>query len=399
MNKPILGSTAAIVRRSASNKLARESAGGAGSTQTSSLWSAKRPSRFQVASLIFLCWTAFGLFTALPEMLVNQGWQGLLLDKVLDSWSWALLTPPLVLIDRRFASRQTSGVRLVMLFLLLSVPVVLVHIVVTAALLYPFSVVWWSPFRSPSYTVFYFLGGLGVYGAVVAIMQALRFYNNYMTGQLQLERVHKSLVESRLNALRLHLEPHFLFNALNAISSEVSDNPALAREMIGDLGALLRRSLDCKDKNEIALAQELAVLERYLAIQRVRFGDRIRFNVDVEPEMLAASVPSMLLQPLVENAIRHGVEALTSGGTISVSAMRVGDRLEIRVIDDGAGLRPGWTLERAAGHGIRVTRERLAALYPEEGENCFGIGRRTEGGTEVVVRIPLEGGLANGCAV
>src|SRR5206468_3638425 len=132
--------------------------------------------------------------------------------------------------------------------------------------------------------------------------------NRSLTGQLQLERVEKSLIESRLNALRLHLEPHFLFNALNAISAELGARPELARSMIGDLGALLRRSLDCKDSAEITLGQELALLEHYLSIQRVRFGERLAIEIEVEPDLLSLMVPSMLLQPLVENAIRHGIE-------------------------------------------------------------------------------------------
>jgi len=368
-------------------------------TNNGNLWGFRRLSRVQVAVLIFGGWTAYGLFVSVPELLVNPTWQGILTDKIFDSWAWGLLTPILLVVDRRFAARQSSGIRLVALFLLLSIPVVLVHTLITAVLLFPFTEVWWSPFRSPDYTVFYFLGGLGVYGAVVGILQAIRFYNNYLTGQLQLERIERSLVEARLNALRLHLEPHFLFNALNAISAEVGQNPTLAREMIGDLGSLLRRSLDCKDKNEIALAQELEVLERYLAIQRVRFGDRICFDVEVQPEMLRARVPSMLLQPLVENSIRHGVEDLPSGGTVCVSAARAGEYLEIRVSDDGSGLPPDWNIESATGHGIRVTRERLVALYPKEADNCFSVERRAGGGTEVLVRIPIKEGLRDGAIV
>ena len=357
-------------------------------------------SRIQAAVLIFLGWTAVGIFQAASEMLTTTAnWRENLLDKVFCTWAWAMLTPALVFIDRKLAANGVSVFRSIALFLILSVPVTFLNTYITALLLYPFPEVWWSPLRNPGYVVFYFLGGWATYIALVGILQALRFYNNFVTGQLQLERVQKSLVESRLNALRLHLEPHFLFNALNAISSELGGNPALAREMIGDLGALLRRSLDCKDKNEIALAQELAVLERYLAIQRVRFGDRICFKVDVEPEMLAVSVPSMLLQPLVENAIRHGVEGLTSGGTVIVSAKRAGACLEILVSDDGMGLPPGWTMENATGHGIRVTYERLTALYPDDRENCFSIGPRAIGGTEVVVRIPLTGGLLNGTTI
>ena len=401
MNKPILPARPAAQRRgSADGEFDPRPSGSVISTKAQRAWSTRRFTRVQVAILVFLAWTAVGVFQAASEVLTSPvGWRGNLLDKIFSAWAWALLTPGLVFIDRKLAATQTSIMRSIALLLILSVPVTFVYTYIAAVLLYPFPEVWWSPFRNPGYEVFYFLGGWATYVALIGILQALRFYNNYVTGQLQLERVQKSLVESRLNALRLHLEPHFLFNALNAISSEVGDNPALAREMIGDLGALLRRSLDCKDKNEIPLAQELAVLERYLAIQRVRFGDRIRFEVQVDSAMLVARVPSMLLQPLVENAIRLGVEELTAGGTICVSAKPVRDHLEIRVVDDGVGLPAGWNMESAAGHGIRVTRERLAALYPDEGDNCFTIGRRTERGTEIVVSIPLARGLPNGGAI
>jgi LytS/YehU family sensor histidine kinase len=234
------------------------------------------------------------------------------------------------------------------------------------------------------------MGGWFTYCALVGVLEAFRYYNRFLSGQVQLERVERSLVEARLNALRLHLEPHFLFNALNAISSEVAENPELARNMIGDLGALLRRSLDCKDSVEITLSQELALLDHYLSIQRVRFGDRMKFGIDVEPTMLSIMVPSMLLQPLIENAIRHGIEGRMSGGSILVSGSKVGDQLQLSVIDDGAGLPRDWQLETSSGHGLRVTLERLRTLYPEVGEQALSIRRREGGGTEVEVRIPLH---------
>jgi two-component sensor histidine kinase len=358
-------------------------------TSAQSAESGKRLSRTRLTILIFLGWTGFGLFMAAPEVLISPApW--VFVDKLFDSWVWALLTPGLILVDRRFAARQTSGIHLVRLLVLLSIPVVLVHTYLTAAFLYPIAKVWWSPFRSPEYAVYYFLGGLGTYGALVGILQALRFHHRYLTGRLQLERVEKSLIESRLNALRLHLEPHFLFNTLNAISSEVADNPQLAREMIGDLGALLRRSLDSKGSVEITLAQELALLDHYLSIQRVRFGDRIDIEVDVEPVVLSAMVPSMLLQPLVENAIRHGIERRVSGGRVAVSARKVADQLRIEVTDDGVGLPARWRMETSKGHGVRVTRERLVALYAEAGDDCLNIRRREGGGTEAVICIPLR---------
>jgi LytS/YehU family sensor histidine kinase len=234
------------------------------------------------------------------------------------------------------------------------------------------------------------MGGWFTYCALVGVLEAFKYYNRFLSGQVQLERVERSLVEARLNALRLHLEPHFLFNALNAISSEVAENPEVARNMIGDLGALLRRSLECKDSVEITLAQELALLEHYLSIQRVRFGDRMEFRIDVEPDMLSVMVPFMLLQPLIENAIRHGIEGRLSGGSIVVSGSKAGEQLQLRVIDDGTGLPRHWRLETSSGHGLRVTLERLSTLYPEVGEKSLLVRRCEGGGTEVEVRIPLH---------
>jgi two-component system LytT family sensor kinase len=276
--------------------------------------------RVKLATLVFFVWTAVGLFQAVPETLNDFRWIGLI-AKVLDAWAWALLTPALLLIDRKLA-RNENIARMVLSFLLISIPFSLIHILLTGLLMYPFPEMWWNPLRNREFADYYFLGGWATYCAVVAILQAFRYYNRFLTGHLQLERSEKSLLESRMNALRLQLEPHFLFNALNAISSEVATNPELARNMIGNLGALLRRSLDSKDRAEITLAQELALLEHYLSIQRVRFGDRMEIKTDVEPDTLSVMVPSMLLQPIVENAICHGIEGRMSGGKIVVSSSR-----------------------------------------------------------------------------
>src|SRR5206468_2880965 len=219
----------------------------------------------------------------------------------------------------------------VLLYLLLSIPITLIHTYLVALLLYPIPQITWSPLRNSDFTVYFFLGGWTTYFAFVAILQAFRFYNRSLNDHLQLERIEKSLLESRLNVLRLHLEPHFLFNTLNAISSELGANPELARNMIGDLGALLRRSLDSQESAEITLSQELALLDHYLCIQRVRFGERLEIHIDVKPDLLSVRVPSMVLQPLVENAIRHGIEQRVSGGRVTVSAIRSSGQLQLRV--------------------------------------------------------------------
>lgn len=346
-------------------------------------------SRLQLASIIFLAWTAVALFESVPELLVASRWP-IYVDKFFDAWAWALLTPVLMLIDRKLAARQTSGARIVVIYLLLSAPFSLIHTFMTGLFLYPIPQVWWSPLRDRDFAIYFFLGGWATYGALVGAMQAFRYHSRYLNGRLQLERVEKTLLQSRLQALRLHLEPHFLFNALNSISSEVDENPKLAREMISDLGALLRQSLDCQDKTEISLARELALLHNYLSIQKVRFGDRMGVKLEIEPDTLSAEVPSMLLQPLIENSIRHGIERKRSGGHIVISASKVGTFLHLAVADNGPGLPRDWGLHKSSGHGLRVTLERLTALYPEYADSCFSIGRRPRGGTQVIVRIPMK---------
>ena len=133
----------------------------------------------------------------------------------------------------------------------------------------------------------------------------------------------------------------------------------------------------------------MAFLDHYLAIQKIRFGNHLRIETQIAPEVKYASVPSLVVQPLVENAIRHGISRRASGGTVIVSAKRDGDRLDIRVLDDGVGLPAGWTLENSGGLGLSVTRQRVAGLYPD-GESGFAVNRRAGGGTEVEISLPLR---------
>jgi LytS/YehU family sensor histidine kinase len=171
-------------------------------------------------------------------------------------------------------------------------------------------------------------------------------------------------------------------------------NPPRARKLIEDLGVLLRLSHEYKDRQLIPLAEEIALLDHYLAIQRVRFRERLRIDIRIAPEVKFALVPCLLIQPLVENAIRHGLEKTPSGGTISISADRVGGSVEIRLADDGAGLPAGWRLETSSGQGLTITRERLAALYPQ-GASRITIRPRQGGGTEVLVSLPIQATVQN----
>ena len=339
------------------------------------------------AVIAIVAWTAVGLFLALPDILHGNHWYTVA-AKLIETSAWALLTPAILLIDRKLNSAQNVAL-LCVVHLLLSVPFSLAHTYLTGLLLFAIPEVSWNPLRNGDFVSYYFLGGWLTYCGFIAIVQAFKFYNRYLTSQLDLERVEKRLIESRLNALRLQLEPHFLFNALNAISSEVAANPELVEEMIENLAMLLRQSMECHASTEITLAEELVLLDHYLAIQKLRFGNRVDIRVEADPASLSIAVPSLLLQPLVENAIRHGLERRMSGGTIAISAQLIDDHLRIEVIDDGAGLPANWRMENASGLGLRVTRERLEALYPTTSDR-FAICRRSGGGTEVIIHIPLQ---------
>ena len=228
------------------------------------------------------------------------------------------------------------------------------------------------------------------YCAAVGIFQSFRYYNRYLTGQLELERVEKNLLEWRLNALRLHLEPHFLFNTLNAISSEVGANPELARNMIADLAALLRRSLDCRDSPEIPLAQELTLLEHYISIQRFRFGDRIEIRLDVEPAALSAMVPSMLLQPLVENAIKYGVSGTRDKVTLNIRAAEAGPGRFTIEVQNSAGTATKGKNGKPDGTGVGLTNvcQRIDARFGSAAKCEFG--PTADGGYRVLMTLPLD---------
>lgn len=224
---------------------------------------------------------------------------------------------------------------------------------------------------------------------IVGTVLAYRYYERDVSRDLHLEKLERSLAESRLNSLRMQLDHHFMFNALNAISSHVERDPKLTRCMIEHLGELLRTSLESKDKAEVSLAEELWSLEHYLAIQKIRFGNKLRFRTEIDSDVEFAQVPSFFIQPLVENAIRHGISCRACGGTVTVRARGVDGRLEIDVLDDGAGLPVGWSMKTSAGHGLSITSERIARMHPN-GDSRFAVRNRVDGGTVVEISLPLR---------
>jgi LytS/YehU family sensor histidine kinase len=199
------------------------------------------------------------------------------------------------------------------------------------------------------------------------------------------EELQGRLDQARLQALRLQLQPHFLFNTLNTITALVHRDPPSAERMVTGLSELLRVSLGNAGEQEVRLDRELEVLRHYLDIQLVRFSDRLSVRFDIDPGAREAMVPSLLLQPLVENAIKHGISPRVAAGHLHISVRRHNETLSLEVGDDGVGTRGAQAL--AEGVGLGNARARLASLYGEQ--HRMEAGPRPEGGFNVKIEIPF----------
>ncbi len=349
----------------------------------------KRWGRWLVTALL---WTVLGLLFAAPGF-SGPNWKRVLLASLAQWWSWGAITPLMFSVDARLPFTEKQLGRRILALLLPSLAFTILYMYVFTALSAGMGLTGWSAVSGTRLLVNAIRGGILwnwlVCWLIFGARQTFRYYEHYLASELRLERMQRSYSQARLNALRMQLDPHFLFNALNTVSAQVERDPRLARRMIEHLGDLLRLSLEARDRQEVPLAEEMAFLDHYIAIQRIRFGSGLRIEMQIEPDVKYALVPCFIVQPLVENAIRHGISRRTSGGAVTVTARRCGERMDICVTDDGVGLPPGWTLETGKGLGLSVTSERIAGLHPN-GDSRFTVVPRSGGGTEVTVSLPLR---------
>jgi two-component sensor histidine kinase len=206
--------------------------------------------------------------------------------------------------------------------------------------------------------------------------------------EVRAAQVEASLARTQLRNLRLQLQPHFLFNALNTISATMYDDPAASDEMLAQLAELLRSSLRTAQTDEVPLSEELATLDLYLSLMRARFGERLAVSVEADPRLARARVPSMILQPLVENAVRHGNAEKSGRGAVAVRARLDGDRLLLVVEDDGPGDARRNGHKTDSGLGLAATAERLRLLYGDD--QSFIAGDGASGGFLARATLPLR---------
>jgi two-component system LytT family sensor kinase len=348
--------------------------------------------RLRLACWAAVFWTGLGLFFASQLVLSGLPWSVALLFSMPRWYVWGLLTPGVFWLDRRLGMNRSLAAR-VWMHVPLGVAWTCLAIVIRMVT---------RPLRGSArpqsvaqFFIDRFYWDLLIY-AVIAGVAIARDYAAQVRQRdreahalaLQTADLERRLVEARFQNLRAQLQPHFLFNALNTISAFTETNPQTARRLMGQLGDLLRASLTHASQPLVSLGEELTFLDDYLAIESARFEERITVSVHADDDLMGAVVPSFLLQPLVENAIRHGVAPRISGGCVEVTATRDGTILRLRVRDNGVGLPPGWEFSEHAGVGLRNVASRLEHLYHRP--DLFRIVSIASGGVEVELDLPLR---------
>lgn len=326
-------------------------------------------------------------------------------------YSWALATPIVLALSRRapVAPPRRLGAILIhglagsLLAVFMSSGLSLLELLLPGENQAPLSFANYFALLGRSLAMGY-LPMLMLYSALVAVGMGLELRRRYREGLLrssQLEtrtaELERRLVESRLETLRMQIQPHFLFNTLHAISALMDHNVPAARRMIARLSELLRMTLSSEGPQEVPLEREIEALERYLDIERVRLGDRLRVDYDIADDALEVPVPSLILQPLVENAVRYGVAPVARPGRIRIAARRDGAMLRLVVADDGPGRgrdqEDGNGQPAREGIGLTNTRARLAQLYGAAGQLELVDG--ADRGLEVRLSLPIAAANAN----
>lgn len=308
---------------------------------------------------------------------------------------WAALIPLILFLDRRLKRRIPQPLVIIAFHTVSSVVFALLQVLLANRISY-LARDWLSQFnystRFPYTVTNYFHFNILTYWVVIGAAYAFETYRKYKARELTAARLETKLAQANLQVLKMQVHPHFLFNTLHTIAALISRDQKAAHEMITRLSDLLRATLDQSGRQEIPLHEELDILKKYLEIMKVRFGERLRIELDTERDTLNALVPNFILQPLVENAIQHGILPRKEGGTIAVRTSSRDGRLVIQITDDGEGLKEGKEALEKKGFGLKSTRERLEKLYGPE--HAFEFVNREGGGSRLTLRIPFRADFA-----
>lgn len=336
--------------------------------------------------------TALGLLFGSHTYLMYRAYSGnsvslneVMAPSMTDWYLWAALFLLILRLTRWYADSSQALGRTVAAHLLLGVVVATAKLSldIVAVMVLP-----WIPNRAvtPAAVLSDLPSNFLTYGVAVLAIYAVDYRERARTRELRASQLEADLAQTQLQVLRMQLQPHLLFNALNAVTTLMHRNVEAAERMLVRLSELLRLTIEKVGVHSVSLREELEFLQSYLDIEKIRFPDRLSVTIDVESDLLDARVPHLILQPLVENAIRHGLEMQSTPTRIEITAVREGQRLEMRVLDDGPGLPDDWSPVDSSGMGLANVAERLRRLYGTNQE--LELSNQPGGGVLVIISIP-----------
>jgi len=352
----------------------------------------------------FCVWTLLGFSFALGSYLgarqenVQLSWRRTITGYLADFYLWGILSPFIFKLARRFELREHFPRNLL---IHIAVSVVFSFVVLSAAA--PLSWYFGSPnlvrnptllilWRNNAFSIYYFHQGLTIYWATLAVAHALHYYRGLREGEARTGQLAAQLAQAQLQALKMQIHPHFLFNTLNSIAALLHKDVEAADKMIARLGDFLRLTLKRSDTQTVDLGQELDFLKCYLDIEHIRFQDRLTVDMEVEPDTLDVMIPNLILQPIVENAVRHGVARQTVPGHITIRALKKSNRLIVQIEDNGPGLKIDPNGD-SSGIGLNNTRARLRQFYGTDYD--FKIANSKNTGVIVTLEIPATPAIEN----
>ncbi len=359
--------------------------------------------------LMFIFWTLISVVLTIQDIVLADMYPEkyhtstaltFLLNSFPFFYTWFALTPLIFWFGKKFTIGQGSkSARNLIVHIFLSLCTVAIYLCITSVLsiifvkgIYELSVITDDVIRR-AYSFGHF--EVVIYWAILGVGISLNYYRKFREQEREASRliIHSSqletqLVKAQLDSLKMQIHPHFLFNTLHAISALIEENPKRSRKMIALLGELLRSTLDISDQHTITLRKEIVLTKLYLKIEQERFRDRLHVKTEISPDLMGCLIPTLILQPLIENAIKHGMKDENENTIIKINVSRANNHLQIFVEDNGPGFYKGETKKLEDGVGLRNTKARLEQLYGEDHE--FQASNSEKGGAIVKISIPFD---------
>ena len=350
-----------------------------------------------VALFFLMVWPVVLLLTTTSTYFANhrQGgdfWREIFFTRLSTHMIWFLLAPLIWIVARRWPFETQGWKRRVLIYMLFGLAFCFAYSVLHEVMQgilgqsHFFSVSWGHLVQDHllRQLPLWFM----VYCSILGLCLMIQSWQNAQTQQIKITNMANLLTQAKLSALKMQLHPHFLFNTLNTISSYVERDPEKTRTMIARLSELLRTTLRSEEAQQVSLEHELKVLQMYLDIEQLRMQERLTVVKDIDPSLLETLVPNLLLQPLVENAIRHGLNQKIAGGIITISAKKTSDHIQLSIHDTGPGCMRREDEIWSNGIGLNNTRQRLRHLYGDQFTLTFSSDK--DQGTEVQITLPLQ---------